>query len=114
MIEWLKTETLRFECQPDCFKCCLQPGVIFFDKDDIRRTAKFLNCTPAKLKTGYLEDEGGQWLINVDADKPCPFLSRQGCAIHTAKPEQCRTFPDRSISHGTIAPKMISARNEFV
>ncbi len=93
MAEWLKKENIRFECQPDCFKCCLKPGAIFFDADDIRRISKFLNCSPTKLKSDYLENEDGQWLINVDADNPCPFLNRQGCSIHAAKPEQCRTYP---------------------
>ena len=93
MAEWWKKENIRFECQSDCFKCCLQPGVIYFSAEDIRRVSKYMELAPEKLQAGYLKKEGGQWLINVEADTPCPFLSRQGCVIHKAKPEQCRTYP---------------------
>jgi Fe-S-cluster containining protein len=93
MASWWEKENIRFECQSDCFKCCLKPGVIFFEAGDIRRVSKFLNCTPSELKSAYLEFEEDEWLINVDADVPCPFLGKQGCSIHEAKPKQCSTYP---------------------
>ncbi|MGV7221656.1 MAG: YkgJ family cysteine cluster protein [Nitrospinales bacterium] len=93
MASWWEKENIRFECQAGCFKCCLKPGVIFFEEGDILRASKFLNCTPSELKSSYLEFEEYEWLINVRADTSCPFLEKQGCSIHEAKPKQCSTYP---------------------
>jgi Fe-S-cluster containining protein len=93
MNSWWEKDNLRFECQSDCFKCCLKPGVIYFDTEDIRRVSKFFNCTSSELKSTYLEFEDDEWLINVEAHTPCPFLGKQGCSIHEAKPKQCSTYP---------------------
>lgn len=93
MEKWWEKENLRFECQADCFKCCVKPGLVYFDTEDIRNASKILGCTPDKLKSEFLEKEDGHWHINVEGDKPCPFLDFDGCAVHEAKPKQCRTYP---------------------
>ena len=93
MAKWWEKETLRFECQPDCFKCCVKPGLVYFDAGDIRNASNILGCTPGKLKSEFLEKEDSHWHLNVETDKPCPFLDCNGCAIHEAKPKQCGTYP---------------------
>lgn len=93
MAKWWEKEIPRFECQPDCFKCCSKPGLVYFDTEDIRNASKNLGLTTAKLKSEFLEKEDGHWHINVEEDKPCPFLDFTGCVIHEAKPRQCRTYP---------------------
>jgi len=93
MRRWWEREPVRFECQPQCFKCCLKPGVIYFSDADILQAAKFLQCSPAAFKSRYLVEDDGLWLLDVTEDEPCPFLALQGCRIHESKPAQCATYP---------------------
>lgn len=93
MRQWWEKEPIRFECQPQCFKCCLKPGAVYFNADDIRRAAKSLECSAANFKSKHLVREGGSWLIDVEENRQCPFLTLRGCRIHEAKPEQCQTYP---------------------
>ncbi|MFQ5671876.1 MAG: YkgJ family cysteine cluster protein [Nitrospinales bacterium] len=93
MRRWWEREPVRFECQPQCFKCCLKPGIVCFSDADIRRAATFLQCSTTEFKSEYLVKEGDLWLIDVTEDQPCPFLTLQGCRIHESKPTQCKTYP---------------------
>ncbi|MFQ5443237.1 MAG: YkgJ family cysteine cluster protein [Nitrospinales bacterium] len=93
MAKWWEKEPVRFECQKDCFKCCLKPGVIYFSNEDIRNVSQFLKVSPAKLKAEYLVNDDGEWMIDVEQDRVCPFLGEKGCLIHEAKPRQCRAYP---------------------
>jgi hypothetical protein len=51
-----------------------------------------LSVSPAQFKEKYLVSAGGEWYIDV-GDKPCSFLGDDGCRIHSAKPQQCRSYP---------------------
>ena len=50
MKKWWEKEPLRFECQPDCFKCCIKPGIVRFDCEDIRKAAAYLDFSIAEFK----------------------------------------------------------------
>jgi uncharacterized protein len=91
--KWWKKEALKFECQPDCFKCCCKPGVVYFDKDDVKRAAEFLDLSEQKFKQTFLKKEGHYWMLEVEENSACLFLTPDGCNIHPAKPKQCRTYP---------------------
>lgn len=93
MRKWWEKEPIRFECQPGCLKCCIKPGVVYFDDADVRRAAGFLQRSIAKFKSEYLTQEDGSWIINVGEKRPCPFLTLKGCRIHETKPAQCGTYP---------------------
>ena len=93
MAKWWEKEPIRFECQPDCFKCCSKPGVVYMDPKDIRQAAKYLNLTVSKFKSEFLTCQEGLWSIEVEENHPCPFLVDEGCAIHKVKPTQCRNYP---------------------
>lgn len=95
MIRWWEAETVRFECQPGCTRCCSKPGWVFFDKQDVDAAADFLGQSARTFQKKYgLEPLGpGRWEMEVAGDRPCPFLSAAGCSIHPAKPKQCRVFP---------------------
>ena len=93
MPKWWEKEPLRFECQPDCFKCCLKPGIIYFDSEDIRSAADYLGISPSELKKTFLTRDDGEWVLEVGGDgAPCSFLTDTGCGIHDGKPKQCLTL----------------------
>ena len=68
MPKWWEKEPLRFECQPDCFKCCLKPGIIYFDSEDIRKAADYLDISPSELKKTFLTRDDGEWVLEVGGD----------------------------------------------
>ena len=94
MAKWWEKEPIRFECQSDCFKCCVKPGIVHFDRKDIRNAADFLDTSPAEFKKTYLTRDEGEWILEVGDDgEPCTFLTDQGCGIHEGKPKQCSSYP---------------------
>jgi len=93
MPKWWETEPIRFECQPDCFKCCMKPGVVNFDKEDIQQAAKFLEIKTSDFRKKFLKKDFGVWEMKLEEGQVCKFLTLQGCAIHPAKPKQCQAYP---------------------
>ncbi len=94
MSRWWEQDEVRFKCKEDCFKCCLKPGVVNFDKEDLEDAANFLGIPQSKFKKEFKLTRGrSTWEMDVEEDLPCPFLTPQGCGIHPAKPKQCRTYP---------------------
>ncbi len=94
MSRWWEKQDIRFKCKEDCFKCCLKPGVVNFDKEDVEDAARYLDIPQSKFKKEFqLKKAGDYWEMEVEEDLPCPFLIPQGCGIHPAKPKQCRTYP---------------------
>ncbi|MEE3253364.1 MAG: YkgJ family cysteine cluster protein [Nitrospinota bacterium] len=94
MKKWWEKEPLRFECQPDCFKCCIKPGIVRFDCEDIRKAAAYLDFSIAEFKKTFLIRSDGEWVLEVGENgEPCSFLTDKGCGIHDAKPKQCLSYP---------------------
>ena len=94
MAKWWEKDPVRFECQPACFKCCTKPGIVHFDREDIRKAADFLKTSPAEFKKTYLIRDEGKWVLEVGEEgEPCIFLTDQGCCIHEGKPKQCSSYP---------------------
>ncbi len=93
MPKWWQQEPVRFECQPDCFKCCMKPGVVYFDKEDIQSAAKFLEIKTSDFRKKFLKKDFGVWEMELEKGQVCQFLTLQGCAIHPAKPKQCQAYP---------------------
>ncbi len=93
MPKWWEQEPIRFECQPDCFKCCMKPGVVNFDKEDIQKAAKFLEIKTSGFRQEFLKKDFGVWEMELQEGEVCKFLTMQGCGIHPSKPKQCRTYP---------------------
>ena len=89
----LDRRKLRFRCV-SCGRCCRRPGWVRFTAEDLRRTARFLGVPAKVFAKRYVDETDGEdsW-IRVTRRRPCPFLREGGCAIHGAKPEQCRSFP---------------------
>ena len=51
------------------------------------------NFNLSLFKSEFLTCQEGLWSIEVEENHPCPFLVDDGCAIHKAKPTQCRNYP---------------------
>lgn len=90
---WWEQENIHFECQQDCFKCCSKPGVVYLDPADIRKAAHYLNLKVSRFKSEFLVRENKLWFIEVEENRPCPFLIPEGCALHKVKPAQCKAYP---------------------
>lgn len=83
----------RFQCQPGCTECCTQEGDVWMTGDDAERAAKLLDVTPEDFREAYCETAAGELRLTTPEDGHCHFLLEGACAIHQAKPVQCRTFP---------------------
>lgn len=86
-------QALRFACQPGCIACCTQQGWVYLSESDILRMAAFLGMKAAAFEKRYVYRTTNQRRLRVPAGAHCHFLEGDGCAIHPAKPTQCRVFP---------------------
>ena len=84
---------IRFECQPGCTECCTQRGFVYLTEADVERAAAFLNMTPGAFEQKYVFRSKHLRRLRISQQTRCFFLRDGGCAIHPAKPTQCRTFP---------------------
>lgn len=84
---------LRFACQAGCTACCRRKGFVYLTEDDIVRAAGFLEMTPEAFEKRYVYRTKNLRRLRTPRDSQCRFLRENGCAIHPAKPTQCRIFP---------------------
>lgn len=86
-------DSVRFECQPGCTRCCDVEGFVYLSERDLRRAARYLRLTPAEFEARYVYRTRHLLRLRKPRDRQCPFLLEGGCSIHPAKPTQCRLFP---------------------
>lgn len=98
-------EGLKFACQPGCTECCRQKGFVYLTEADLPRMAEYLHITPAAFEARYVYRTRNRMRLRVPKDANCSFLKGDGCAIHAAKPTQCRTFP--------FWPEFVESRREW-
>jgi hypothetical protein len=94
-VDWIK-RGLRFECQPDCGKCCTneREGSVFVEPADIEALAKKLSLTARAFALAYtVREEGSDLELKKTAEGQCVFLENRACTVHEAKPLQCRAYP---------------------
>lgn len=84
---------IQFACQPGCTKCCEQQGFVYLTEADILRLADYLGMKPAAFEKQYVFRTRNKRRLRVPRHAQCSFLKSDGCAVHPAKPTQCRTFP---------------------
>ncbi len=95
LVEWIQ-RGLRFECQPDCGKCCTndREGSVFVEPADIEALARKLSMTPRAFALAHTTREVGCDLeLKKTSEGHCVFLDDRACTVHEAKPLQCRVYP---------------------
>ncbi|MCC6858843.1 MAG: YkgJ family cysteine cluster protein [Bryobacterales bacterium] len=96
---------MRFQCQSGCTACCRQRGFVYLTEEDIPRIAGFLGMTPAAFEGRYVYRTRHLRRLRIPRNSTCHFLKEGGCAIHPAKPVQCRIFP--------FWPELVEDRREW-
>jgi Fe-S-cluster containining protein len=84
---------LRFTCLPGCTNCCDQRGFVYLTEGDLIRAAAFVGLPVLEFEARYVYRTRNYLRLRKPPRSQCHFLEGQGCAIHPAKPTQCRTFP---------------------
>jgi Fe-S-cluster containining protein len=83
----------RFACVAACTNCCNQKGFVYLTPQDLRLAAAFLGLTRSEFERKYVYRTKTLLRLRKPRSSQCHFLRSEGCAIHPAKPTQCRTFP---------------------
>lgn len=84
-----------YECQR-CTACCRWPGQVRLTDAEIARLAAFKNLSEhdfIQQFTRLRQDRRGL-VLQEKPDGACIFLDGNDCSVQTAKPQQCRDFPN--------------------
>lgn len=89
--------TGKFRCLR-CGNCCRHEGEVRLADGEAEAIAAALNITVDQFTNQYTklrDDRCGLSLLDSPDGRSCIFLRESpiGCAIHEAKPRQCRNFP---------------------
>ncbi len=78
---------------------------MYLAEGDVERAARFLGMTAEEFERKYVYRTHNRTRLRVPRDASCHFLRDGGCAIHPAKPTQCRIFP--------FWPELVESRREW-
>ena len=84
---------LRFSCQRGCINCCDQRGFVYLTEEDLSAAAKFVGMSRIQFESQFVYRTRHFLRLRKPRNSQCHFLRDGGCAIHPAKPTQCRVFP---------------------
>ena len=86
-------DAIRFRCQSGCTRCCEVSGFVYLSESDVKKAAAFLKLPPGEFEKKYVYRTARLRRLRKPPGRQCPFLEKDGCSIHPAKPTQCRLFP---------------------
>ena len=90
-------EGVRFTCQPDCGRCCDEPGgIVYLSRNDVERLAQHANLTvPEYLKKDCTTTLDGRYVLRSNqSDGICIYLDEnKQCTIYEVRSQQCKAFP---------------------
>ena len=98
----LPSREATFECLR-CGACCRVSGYVRVTDRDVAALAAVRGLSIPAVTDRYtrlLPDRSALALKN-GPDGECIFLGEQGCAVHSAKPAQCRGYPTEWRFSGT-------------
>ena len=78
---------------------------MYLTEGDIARAARFLGMRAAAFEKRYIYRTKNLRRLRMPREGRCCFLRPDGCAIHPAKPTQCRIFP--------FWPELTESRREW-
>jgi len=87
-------EGLRFECRPDCGRCCTRHddyAYVYLDRDDVARLAAHFEMTPPEFAARWTSKDDGHTILRMDEAEPVrelPVLAGQSedpCAVGSAR-----------------------------
>ncbi len=89
-----------------CGACCRGDGSVFLYPEDVATLTAHLGVPTQTLVDRYTDfiileiaEESGGWrylpylILKKNSEQACLFLQNNLCAVHTAKPAQCRETP---------------------
>ncbi len=96
-------DTFRFRCHPgvSCFNRCCRNLNLFLYPYDVVRLKNCLGISSEEFLDRHVDVvlRDGSFFPDVllqmahNAEKTCPFLTSEGCAVYPDRPDTCRTFP---------------------
>jgi Fe-S-cluster containining protein len=90
-------EGVAFRCQPNCGRCCDQPGgIVYLSPDDAERLAEHAGLdVDAWLERDTRKTFDGRYVLKSrEEDGVCIHLNEQKqCSIYEVRPQQCKAFP---------------------
>ena len=92
---WMKG--VPFSCQPECGKCCDEPGgIVFLSINDAQRIANHFDMEVSDwLERDCTQTLDGRYILNSrETDGICIYLDGlKQCEIYQVRPQQCAAFP---------------------
>ena len=85
---------VHFSCQPDCGRCCDEPGgIVYLSRNDVKRIAKL--SLREYLKRDCTTTLDGRYILRSNqSDGICIYLDgKKQCGIYEVRPQQCKAFP---------------------
>ena len=86
-----------FSCQPECGKCCDEPGgIVFLSINDAQRIANHFDMEVSDwLERDCTQTLDGRYILNSrETDGICIYLDGlKQCEIYQVRPQQCAAFP---------------------
>ncbi len=86
-----------FSCQPECGKCCDEPGgIVYLRPEDAIALSKHHNLNVEDwLERDCHQTIDGRYILNSDIyTDVCIYLdSGKKCTVYESRPAQCKSFP---------------------
>lgn len=86
---------VHYDCQR-CTQCCRWPGWVPVGEDEISRMAALLEISESEFVDRYtrLGPRRDGLALMEKSNGECVFLDGRDCRVQSAKPIQCRGFPN--------------------
>ncbi len=86
-----------FACQPNCGKCCDEPGgIVYLRPEDAETLAAHHEMEVENwLARDCHQTLDGRWILNSDPyTEICIYLDEEKkCTVYQSRPSQCKSFP---------------------
>ena len=88
---------VHFSCQPDCGRCCDEPGgIVYLSRHDAKRISSSMDMSVDDwLARDCKQTYDGRYILKSrKSDGICIYLSdEKTCNIYQNRPQQCAAYP---------------------